>query len=448
VADLGSINGLFKQRYGRWIEPLPDEHTLADFGNFIPSESRPGLGYNFPILSAVEHGQTAWTDGSAALLNAAIDSNVKSANLTGSTLLIRSKVSYDVVFQSLNGTGNGNVGGAFKTGLDQAVQAMLIGAGVYRELALAYGPGSGGTALSNIGVINTNVSSTNISVATTVSITQASWIPGLWILAQNMLVDILASGGGSLVANNVKVNNRVNGSKAQLVIQATAGTTTGATATPAAGNILLPAGWWQKSCVGLEGIYNNTGTLFGIDATSVAPWQSNVFSAGNAPLTRAKIMAFCAIISINGNKNGGRLFVSAPTFAALAEEFNSIMTPSASGISAVTTYDGNSNQRDKEIGSSSLAYVTAAGRVEVVVYQHMKQGEAFYIANDNFRRVGSTDLTMKPIAGMPEAFMLQMPNNAGLEMRIFSNQAPVLEIPYRNFLVTGIVNTGYDIPPV
>jgi hypothetical protein len=217
---------------------------------------------------------------------------------------------------------------------------------------------------------------------------------------------------------------------------------------PAAGQQILCKGWWQKSCVGLEAIYNNTGLLFGINAGLVAPWRCRVFSAGNAALTRAKIMSYCAIISINGAKNGGKLFVSAPTFAALAEEFNSIMTPSSTGIAAVTTYNGNSNQRNKEIGSSSLAYVTAAGVVEVTVYQYMKQGEAFFVANDNFRRVGSTDLTMRPIGGGAEAFFTHLTGFAGAQMKIFGNQAPVFEIPYRNFLVNGIVNVGYDVPPI
>lgn len=443
-----NINGLFKQRYGRWIEPLPDEHTLADFGDFIPAESRPGSGYAFPVLTAIEHGQTADNTNNAFTLNAAVDSNVKQANLDGSTILLQSVVSYDVIYKSLNGTGQGNQGGAFKTALDQAVQAMLMGAGLYRELALAYGPGGSSTLLSNIGVINSNVSSTNVSVNTTISITQASWIPGLWILAQNMLLDIFNSAGTTLQANAVQVIGRPDPSKAQLVIKASGATTTGGTFSPVAGNVLVPYGWFSKSCVGLEGIYNNTGSLFGIDASIVAPWRCNVFSAGFAALTRAKIMSFCAIISINGCKNGGRLFVSAPTFAALAEEFNSVMTPSQSGIAAVTTYDGNNNKRDKEIGSSSLAYVTAAGVVEVVVYQYAKQGQAFFVANDNFRRVGSTDLTMRPIGGGAEAFFTHLTGQAGAQMKIFSNQAPVFEIPYRNFLVNNIVNTGYDVPPV
>lgn len=443
AATLQNVNGLFKRRYGRWIDPLPDEHTLADAGDFIPQDARPGDDYAFPVLTAIEHGQTSDNTGNAFLLNAAVDSRVQMANLAGSTILLQSVVSYDIIYKSLNGAGNGNQGGAFKTGLDQAVQAMLMGAGLYRELALAYGPGPGATALSNIGVINSIVSGADLNAGQTVSLTQASWIPGLWILAQFMLVDILPAGGvGAAVASAVTVTARPDPSKAQISLSLTGGPTV------AVGNWIVPRGWRATSCVGLEAIYNNNTTLFGINAGTVAPWRCHVFSAGNATLTRAKIMGYAAVISVNGAKNGGKLFVSAPTFAALAEEFNSIMTPSASGIGAVTTFDGNNNKRSKEIGSSTLSYVTAAGVIEIIVYQYMKQGQAFFIANDNFRRVGSTDLTMRPIGGGAEAFFTHLTDRSGAQMKIFSNQAPVFEIPYRNFLVNGIVNTGYDVPPV
>jgi hypothetical protein len=448
VASLVSINGNFKQRYGRWIEPLPDEHTLADFGEFISADARPGLNYNFPVLTAVEHGQTADGGvgaGSAFTLRPAIDSEVRSAQLTGSTILLQSVVSYDVIYQSLNGTGNGNTGGAFKTALDQAVQAMLMGAGLYRELALAYGPGPTTTIASNIGVVAASISGATVTAGQVISLTQASWIPGLWILAQNMEVDFLQADGTTSRCTRVRIVSRPSPSLARLSVIATANSVGGGN-TIATGDVIVPSGWVAKSCVGLEAIYNNATVLFTIDASLVAPWRAQVFSAGGT-LTRAKIMGYAAIVSINGCKNGGKLFVSAPTFAALAEEFNSIMTPAGSGIAAVTSYNGNSNSRSKEIGSSNISYVTAAGVIEVVVYQYAKQGQAMFIANDNFRRVGSTDLTMRPIGGGAEAFFTHLTGQAGAQMKIFSNQAPVFEIPYRNFLVNGIVNTGYDVPP-
>jgi hypothetical protein len=426
VASFNSIQGNFKQRYGRWIDPLPDEHTLADFGDFIPSENRPGLGYNFPVLTGLELGQTANVDNTAFALNAAVDSTVLNANLDGATIMLQSVVSYDTIYKSLNGTGNGNQGGAYKTALDQTVQAMLQGAAMYRELALAYGPGTGTALASNIGIVGGSVSGANLGAVQTVYLTEASWIPGLWIIAtgtpNGMRVDIYQADGTTLRETDVTVQARPSTTQTRLQLFKSA-----SAATVAANDRIVPLGWRTKSCVGLEAIYNNTGTLFNINAATVSPWRCMTFSAGGA-MSRAKIMAMAAAVSINGVKNGGKLFVCAPTFADLAEEAN-----------ALQRYTANTDKVKRQ-GASQLIYETAAGQVEVVVYQYAKQGQAMFISSDNFRRVGSTDLTMRPIGGGAEAFFQHMPSNAGASLRIFSNQAPVFEMPYRNFLITGIAN--------
>jgi len=431
MASFTNVQGMFKQRYGRWIDPLPDEHTLADAGDFVPSENRPGLGYNFPVLTGLELGQTANVDNSAFALNPAVDSTVLNANLDGATIMLQSVVSYDTIYKSLNGNGNGSTGGSYKTALDQTVQAMLQGAALYRELALAYGPGTSTAIASNIGVVGGSVSGVNLGATQVVYLTEASWIPGLWIIASGggsgsagsgMKVDIYQADGTTLRETNVNVDARPSTTQTRLTL-----TKAASAATVAANDRIVPLGWRTKSCFGLEAIYNNTGTIFGINAASVAPWRCMTFSAGGA-LSRAKIMAMAAAVSINGVKNGGKLFVCAPTFADLAEE-----------ASALQRFTGNTDKVKRQ-GASQLMYETAAGIIEVTVYQYAKQGQAFFISTDNFRRVGSTDLTMRPIGGGAEAFFTHMPSNAGASMRIFSNQAPVFEMPYRNFLITGIQN--------
>lgn len=429
AATFNNVQGMFKQRYGRWIDPLPDEHTLADFGDFIPQENRPGLGYNFPVLTGIEHGQTANVDNSAFTLNPAVDSQVLNANLDGATILLQSVVSYDTIYKSLNGTGNGSSGGAYKTALDQSVQAMLMGAAMYRELALAYGPGTSNAVASNIGVVGGSVSGANLGANQTVYLTEASWIPGLWILAASgtangggMRVDIYLTDGLTPREVGVQVLSRPSTVNTRLTLAKS-----GSVAVVAANDKIVPFGWRTKSCFGLEAIYNNTGSIFGIDASQVAPWRCMTFSAGGQ-MTRAKIMAMSAAVSINGVKNGGKLFVAAPTFADLAEEASSLQR-----------FTGNTDKVKRQ-GASQLTYETAAGVVEVTVYQYAKQGQAFFISNDNYRRVGSTDLTMRPIGGGAEAFFTHLTTQSGAQMKIFSNQAPVFEMPYRNYLITGIQN--------
>jgi hypothetical protein len=294
---------------------------------------------------------------------------------------------------------------------------------------LAYGPGTSSALASNIGVVGGSVSGANLGATQIVYLTEASWIPGLWILAASgtasgggMRVDIYQTDGSTLRETNVVVQARPSTVNTRLTLFKSASANT-----VAANDKIVPLGWRTKSCFGLESIFNNTGTIFGIDASQVAPWRCMTFSAGGQ-MTRAKIMAMAAAVSINGVKNGGKLFVCAPTFADLAEE-----------ASALQRFTGNTDKVKRQ-GASQLTYETAAGVVEVTVYQYAKQGQAMFISTDNFRRVGSTDLTMRPIGGGAEAFFTHLTTQSGAQMKIFSNQAPVLEMPYRNFLITGIQN--------
>lgn len=429
AATYANISGLFKHRYAAWIDPLPDDHTLADFAEFVPQEQRSGLDYVFPVLTAIEGGQTASVTNNAFQLNASIDSNVTQASLDGATIMMTSFLSYDTIYKGLNGAGNGPQGGAFKTALDQAVESMLMGAALYRELALGYGPGTSTAVASNIGVVGGSVSGANLGANQIVYLTQASWIPGLWIMVQNHVFDIYQSNGSTprdtgvtLVARPSTTNTRIQLFK------------TSSTQTVAAGDVIVPLGWRQQSCFGIEAIYNNTGTLFGINAATVAPWACLTFNAGGQ-LSRAKIMGFGAAISVNGTKNGGRLFVSPYTFADLAEEAN-----------ALRRWTDSSKVRSQ--GASELVYTTACGDISVVVWNLSKAGQAFFVANDNIKRVGSTDITMRPIGGGAQGFFTHSTTVAGAQIKAYSNQAPVFPIPYRNFIVTGIVNSGTSQVPV
>lgn len=437
MASLLSIQGNFKQRYGGWENPLPDDHTLAEAGEFVPGENRPGLGYNFPILTGIEQGQTANVDGTAFTLNAAVDSSVLNASLDGATIVMQSDISYDVIFKSLNGTGNGNSGGAYKTALDQSVEALLLGGGFFRELALAYGPGTATAITSDIGVVFSSISGANLGAGQTLSLTTDSWAPGLWIMARNMSLDIYQADGSTVRA--VWTTGLADSGPKVVGVPTTAANKPRITVASlfaghaavvvAATDRLIPAGWRLKSCVGIEGIYKNAGTLFNINAAVETTWKCREFAVGTS-LSRAFILGFAAALSVNGTKNGGKLFLSPATFSDLANEASNLQR-----------YTENTSKVKKQ-GASQLFYETAAGTIEAVVYQYQKQAQGFFVANDNFKRVGSTDLTMKPIGGGAEGFFFQQPTKAGASLRLFSNQAPVFPKPYRNALLSGIQNSA------
>jgi hypothetical protein len=47
---------------------------------------------------------------------------------------------------------------------------------------------------------------------------------------------------------------------------------------------------------------------------------------------------------------------------------------------------------------------------------------------------------MNPVGGLPQGYLTPLTDRSGLQMTLFSNQAPVFEMPYRNFLFNSIVS--------
>jgi hypothetical protein len=417
----------FKERYGSWVNPLPSEMTLADFAPFVSREMRPGRTYNFPIVVQEEHGQTRNADHSAFGLNPAVDSVVKEASLSGAEILIRGQIPYGVRAKGMNGAGNGNTGGAFWESMDLKVEHLMIAGEREREIDLAYGCGTGSTLAANIGVINNASVSGSITAGLVVNLTRASWIPGLWIHMVGAKVDIYQSDLSTLRESDVSVS-APDATNCRITL-----TKSGSAATIASGDVIVPASARTKSAYGIQAMLENTGTIHGISAASYPMWKSVSYSAGSGTMTRQKIGRLAAQLFPNGLTNGGKLFVSGPTFADLAEEAD-----------ALQRFTGNGRDVARQ-GENRLEYKSPIGLITVELYKYMKQGIAFFLANDNVKRVGETDLTFS-LDGSDRWFFKELENNAGSEIRIYSSQAPCLEIPYHCGIVTDLVNGGDATP--
>lgn len=408
----------YKQRYGEFTDPLPEENTIAEYFDFVKGDQRPGNQFNFPIVVQGEHGQTANVDGTAFALNAAIDSVLQNAVLDGATLALIGNIPYDVSFKSKNGAGNGSNGGAFKTAFELKTMLLMKFMEFYRELSLLYGCGTSAAAACDIGILAAG--STGTLAAGTFVITSATWAPGIWNMLIGAKIDVLQADRSTTRGLGATVT-AVNADTKTVTVSGSSGT-------QATGDIVVPFGWRTKTCVGVEGILTNAGTLFGISAATYPMWKAITVSAGSATLSRAKVLGIMARLFPNGLKQGGRLFVSAPTFADLAEEAD-----------ALQRFTGNTDEVKRQ-GANSLLYKSPAGTVEVVLHSYMKQGEAMFFPKGIGKRVGSTDITFRGEGD--DWFFLELPSNAGCQLRILSNQAPVLKVPYNCAFINLIVNSA------
>ena len=423
MSALNNIQALLKRRYGPYINPIPSVDTVAKLAKFRTAE-RVGENYNFPVQLGLEHGVTHNVDGTAFALNPAVDSVVKNAQLDGATIMLIGNIPYDVVAKMAVGRE-----GSYMEAVDYKVEAMMEGGELYREIALLYGPGTGAAVATELAVVNASISGADLNAGQVINITQGTWSAGLWNHMVGALVDIYQSDGTTVRETGVTVVAVPDPTINRLSLQKT-----GSANVVAANDKIVARGSAQKSCTGIQPILENTGTLFGINAAVYPQWQAVNFSAGGAssPMTVAKLAQLFSRLKNNGAKGGGVYLCSAAQFAQFTDE-----------LDALDRYIQPMDM--KQTGMSTLMVKSPIGPVEIKIHEYMKQGIAMFICNGMARRIGATDLTFR--LGMSrEWFWKELDGNAGSQLRIYSHQAPVLEIPYHCAIVTSIESDGDTAP--
>ncbi len=421
MSAYSNISGLFKRRYAPFVNPLPSDRTLAKEFKFVPAELRPGEDYRFPIQSSLEGGVTHDVSETAFTLNSVVDSTVDVANLDGATILVAGNIPYDVIAKAMGGDG------AYMSMVDYKVKSLMAAGELYRELALGYGGGTGAAAAASLAAVSTSVSGANLGAGQVVDITRATWSAGIWNSMKNQRVDILQSDGDTSRETEVVVdaidhtNNRLDLSKS------------GSSATVATGDLIIVRGGEDKTCYGLKGILQNTGSLFGISADTNPYWRAESYSAGSASLTVQMLQNVGARLSRNGLDKGAKVFVAPETFADLTTELQDhdrYVNPTGDA---------------KQSGMYKLLVKSACGPMEVICYKWQQQGFAWVIGNSVGKRVGSTDLTFS-LPGTNSRFHVELETTAGVQFRIFTNQAPILTVPYHCCEINNIQNNGDTTP--
>jgi len=419
---MGNFDGLLKRRYGRYQNVLPSEDSICQYGRFIPQDQRPGESYQVGIKLTNEHGVAFNSDGTAYDLATAIDAKTKQASINGCNIEMTAIIPRDTIARAANGEG-----ASYFEAIDFKVMSILESAEFYREIQTMYGPGGTTTIASNIGAVNASISGANLAAPQVINITRGTWAPGIWNQYIEGKVDILQSDGVTSRETAVTVQ-AVTAAKCRLKLYKA-----GSVATVAAGDLIVPAGSVGTACTGLQPILENTGSLFGIDAAVYPSWQGVTFSAGSAGMTRAKVLGMASRIYPNGLRTGGTLFVSGATFADLAEEAD-----------ALQRFNGNTDDVKRQ-GANALEYKSPIGLIRVQVHGYKKQGIAFFIGNEVFERVGSTEITTQ-MKGTNRFFYTELPTKSGSQIGCFTNQAPFLRVPYHCAIVTAIVNNQDATP--
>lgn len=399
-STLSTLNGLYKEVYADGHKVLVPEQAKVQ--KLIPFSVKHQLGnaYHQPVLLSFEHGFTfAGSDAGAFSLNDAVASVMKDAQVTPSQILLKSQISYEAAARSAKGKN------AFIDGTQLMFESMQKSMRKRLEVQMLYGQ-------SGLGV----VSSVSSAVLT---LTAAEFAPGIWSGMEGALIDVRTSAGvsrGSATIVSVDLDART------ITLDA-------APASTAATDVIYYYGAYGNEMAGIHKILTNSGSLFGISASTYTLWKASSYSAGSAALTQAKVGAAVAQAVAKGLDDDAVLMVNPKTW-------NNLLTDQA----ALVRHAGKDVKAVVDNGSKEIKFYSQNGEIKIVPHTCVKEGHALGLTPDNWKRIGAVDVSFKT-PGYGDDIFLQISNKAGFEVRSYTNQAIFCEAPAKNFIITSITNS-------
>jgi hypothetical protein len=399
-----TLNGLFKEVYADKLENLiPDGVKLLNKIKFSQKD-RLGNAYHQPVILGQEHGVTfASSSDDAFNLEAPVAGQIQDAQVKGNALVMRSVMGYNAASRAAAG---GKA--AFESATKYLVENMLRSVTKKLEIEMLYGQVGYGTVASVTGAA--------------VTITTSEWAPGIWSGAEKMPIEIRditgATSRGLFEVASVNMDTRVI-------------TLTSNAATPGviATDVIYHKGAYGNEFAGIHKIISQTtGQNFGIDVQQYNLFRGNVYDAGAAALSFTKLNKAVSR-GIEKGQDGKLLCLINPRGWA------DLLTEQA----ALRQYDQSYSESKMENGSSKLVFHSQNGLIEIEPSIYVKEGYAYLLSEDEWMRVGSSDVTFKR-PGQSTEFFRDLENSAGYELRLFCDQALFTSAPGRNTLISGVVN--------
>lgn len=403
VYDYNSaLNANFKNVYADTIENLIPEyhHCLRDI-KFVPAEKHQGGMYIQPVQLSYAHGITYASSGTVPNLNAAITSTYRQAQVEGFQTIMREQISYDVAARAASNQH------AFFDATEVIVRGMRLAHTHKLEAEMLYGQ-------NNWGIVD------GAPVGNVITILLGEWASGLWVGAENMILDVRTSAG--VFVKNVTVVSVDFDANAITVDNAAGVATT---------HVLRPQGAFGNQMAGIHAILTNTGTLFNINATSFGLWRSVSVAGGATPLTFPRLLGAAGRAVTKGLMGDAVAYVSPGAFKDLVNEIEGARD---FGGDVERQYSPKGTERG--MVSPFLKFHYHSGSMKICSHPMVKQGYAYGLIMDgSWKRIGATDVTFK-IPGRPqEEFFLEMENTAGYELRSFSDFAAFCSRPAANFVI-------------
>lgn len=426
-ADFSRGFELLKRVYADKVEDLvPETDRLAKDIPFIAADKMPGQDYYQPVTLTREGGATFWNDGSVKVLNQPLATLELSASIRGAEIAVRSSLSYKLLHSALKQLDGTRAGArAFVNATKDRFEKLTKGASYFRECMLLYGGGP--NALGNLGVVSNTTGSTGTTLV--IQMNPQNYATAIWAGSEGLEFDIYSGAG-------VKRNTAGTTSDTVFKLTGTDPTNYRVTFTSHATNVtavvandqIFFAGARTNDAVGLIAAANTqNGSLWGINTGTYGLWKPTVIDVGGA-LSFTAVSEAGAIVASTGFSGDYDLYVNPATFADVCDDQTALIQHTDRTSGKVT------------IGFDDVAFKSQAGTTHLKVHPYLKRGVALGVPRGYAMRVGSTDLT-HTMPGYGKMFR-ELENMAGVEMRLYTDQAPFVKDPHYLTVFTNIVNTS------
>lgn len=411
---LTTLNGLFKEVYAnRLRDLLPSGILIQKAVNFVPKEKELGKSYNQPVILAHEHGVTFSSAGDAFYLNRAVAGQTQNASVTSVELVLRSAIGYAAASRAANGRN------AFLDATELVVQNMRASISKKLEIELFYGQAGIGTVASKSGQVLT--------------ISTAEWAPGIWAGAENMYVNITAANGTTVRDGGQNYGGTTNDAFKITAVDVGAKTITvvGTVTDVVATDIIWFAGARGSEMAGIHKVVSNTGNLFGIDASVYSMWKGNTYTVtGSVKSLSFNIISAAVDLAVaKGLTEDLTLYISIKAWSDLQAD---------NEVKRAIDYTYSTDKVTR--GSQEFAFFSQNGKVKIVPSLYVKEGYAYALVTSDWKRIGSTDITFNRPGASNDSFFMDLPEQAGYELRSYTDQAIFCEAPARQVLISGLVS--------
>lgn len=400
--------GLFKTVYAEASKVLPEDNLLQKDVDFVEADATgEKLVFMVPLTycHSFSYGPSSGAN-TTITLNDAQAPYIGKAEVEGYQLIGRIQMDYAYLSKAAKKGQR-----AFQAAMDASMEALIESARRRIEMSLLHGQMSLGKVLTNtVGAL---------------VITDATWSSGIWVGMKDAVLEAF----DALAATATQDNG-------DLTVSAVSPSTKTVTVTGTSTNVDSNSYLWFKGSrtatafnegAGLMKIASNTGSLFGLSATTYDAWGA-VQRTSVGAISFAKILLGQAEAQVKGLKEDVCLYVPPKRFAELNAD-----------LAADRVFDSSYSSKKGEVGVSEILYHSPSGVIRVKSHSLMKEGELVSFPPSKCQRVGSTDLTFV-LPGTNGEMLLHIPDKNVYEARCYSDQTIFCKTPGRIVYYSGVTD--------